>query len=232
MSRKKGVSAERIAKRLLKSKGFTIKKTRYELIKNQERITEIDIIAEDPAGIIYAVEVKAGKGSVSTIRRTYANAQLVGYKPLLICKGFTDKAAIEAAEKLSVLVVKLDEYYLLLEPEELESLIKKCLEEVLETHGFLPYYVELGEDELNILKALSNSETFKLAAEKLNKTHDELGNIIRELTKEAILPQRSLSFHDLKRVSSSILARNSVNRKLDSILERIEKLERFIRNSS
>ena len=232
MSRRKGISAERIATRLLESKGFTIKKTRYELIENEERITEIDIIAEDPAGITYAVEVKAGKGNVSTIRRTYANAQLVGYKPMLICKGYSDQAAIEAAEKLNVLVVKLDEYYLLLEPEELESLIKKCLEEVLETHGFLPYSVELGEEELKILKALSNSKNFKLAAENLNKTHEELGNIIRKLTKKAILPKRSLSFHDLKRVSSSILARNSVNRKLDFILERIEKLERSIRDLS
>ena len=225
MTRQKGMSAERIAKRLLESKGFEILATRYELVEKDEAIAEIDIVAKDPMGITYAVEVKAGNGSASTIRRTYANAELSGYEPLLICKDFSDPAAKEVAEKLEVSVIKLSEFYLLLDPEELESIIKTCLEEVLETHGFLPYSIDLSQTDIKILKALTTAENFKKAAEILGKNHQELGNTIRELTIKGVLPQRSLSFSDLKRVSSSILARTAIDRKLDKIIERIDVLE-------
>jgi len=222
MSKVKGLSSERIAKRLLESRGFHVLSTKYVIIEEEEKVAEVDIVVEDSNGERYAVEVKAGKGDVNSIRQTYANAKLCGYKPMLICKGYSDDAARKAALKLDVKVVELSEYYLLLEPEELESIIKKCVEEVFETHGFLPYSAEVDDKDRAILKAISTAKGFDEAAEQININRKELGKKIDDLTTRGILPKRSLSFRDLKRCSSSILARSEIMLKLNEILRRLK----------
>ncbi|HEC82313.1 MAG TPA: recombinase RecB, partial [Thermoplasmatales archaeon] len=133
-TRKRGISAERIARRMLESKGFSIIETNYKINSKGENIAEIDIIAEKD-GERYAVEVKSGKASLTSVRQAYANAKLAGYKPLLICKK-SDDAIKEASKKLNVEIMEISEYYLLLEPEELESIVKKCMEDVMEEYGF------------------------------------------------------------------------------------------------
>jgi len=217
MSKIKGLSAERIATRLLESRGFTIIETNFDIMDGEEKVAEIDIVAKDADGLIYAVEVKAGNGDVNAIRQTYGNAKLSGYNPLLICKGFNDESARRAAEKLHVTVVELSEYYLLLEPEELEHIVKKCVEEVFETHGFLPYSVELQEQDKHLLHMISTSSRFREVAEKMNITEKDLGRRIHDLTKRGILPKRSLSFRDLRQCAGSILSRHKVFEKLDKI---------------
>lgn len=222
MSKVKGLSSERIAKRLLESRGFHVLSTKHMIMEGKEKVAEVDIIVEDSNGEKYAVEVKAGKGDVSSIRQAYANAKLCGHKPLLICKGYADNAARKAALKLHVKVVELSEYYLLLEPEELESIIKKCVEEVFETHGFLPYSAEVNEKDRKILKAISTARDFDEVAEKIKVNQKELGKKIEDLTRRGILPTRSLSFRDLKRCCSSILARSEIFLKLNEIEKRLK----------
>ena len=222
MSKMKGVSSERIAKRLLESRGFQILSTNYRIMEGEEKVAQVDILAEDSNGKIYAIEVKAGKGDVSSIRHAYANAKLCAYKPMLICKGYADDAARKAASKLNVKVVELSEYYLLLEPEELESIIKKCVEEVFETHGFLPYSAEVDKNDKLILKAISTAQDFDEVAKKLNLNRKELSKKIEDLTIRGILPNRSLSFRDLKRCCSSILVRSEIISRLDEIKKRLK----------
>jgi len=222
MSKVKGLSSERIAKRLLESRGFHILSTKHIIKEGKEKVAEVDILVEDSYGEKYAVEVKAGKGDVNSIRQAFANAKLCGYKPLLICKGYADDAARKAALKLDVKVVELSEYYLLLEPEELESIIKKCVEEVFETHGFLPYSAEVDDKDRELLKAISTAKNFDEAAGRINVNRKELGKKIDDLTTRGILPKRSLSFRDLKRCSSSILARSEIMLKLNEILRRLK----------
>jgi predicted RecB family endonuclease len=221
MSKIKGLSSERIAKRLLERRGFKILFSNFSIMDDKEKVAEVDFIAEDPNGKKYAVEVKAGNGDVNSIRQTYANAKLCEYNPLLICKGFSDEGARKAALKLKVDVIELSEYYLLLQPEELENIIKKCVEEVFETHGFLPYSIEIDKNDQEILKTISTSDNFDEASEKLDLNKDDLGKKIRNLTKKGILPNRSLSYKDLKRCSSSILSRNE-------ILFKINKIEKIL----
>ncbi len=221
MSKARGVSSERIARRLLESRGFHIIDINHKIIEGDEKVAEIDILAEDKNGVRYAVEVKAGRGDVAAIRQTYANADLCNCKPMLICKGFSDEAARRVAEKLGVEVVELSEYYLLLDPEELENLIKKCVEEVFETHGFLPYTSEINEEDKSFLRIIADSTDFDEIAEKLSISRREVGERIRSLTKRGILPQRSLSFRDLKQCSSSILARWE-------IMDKLEHIERYL----
>lgn len=222
MSKVKGLSSERIAKRLLESRGFHILSAKHEIMEGKQKIAEVDILAEDSNGDIYAVEVKSGKGDLNSIRQTYGNAKLSGYKPMLICKGFADEAARKVASKLDVKVIELNEYYLLLEPEELENIVKKCVEEVFETHGFLPYSAELNEKDREILRVISVSKDFDEVAEKLKLNRKEFGKKIEDLTKRGILPSRSLSFRDLKRCCTSILARFEIILKLNKIEERLK----------
>jgi len=222
MSKVKGLSSERIAKRLLESRGFHILSTNHLIKEGDEKVAEVDILAEDSNGERYAVEVKAGKGDVNSIRQAFANAKLCEYKPMLICKGYADDAARKAALKLNVKVVELSEYYLLLEPEELESIIKKCVEEVFETHGFLPYSAEVDDKDRKLLKVISTARNFDEAAEKINIDRKELGKKIEDLTTRGIIPKRSLNFRDLKRCSSSILARSEIISKLNEIKRRLE----------
>lgn len=222
MSKVKGLSSERIAKRLLESRGFHVLSTKHVIKEGEEKVAEVDIVVEDSNGERYAVEVKAGKGDVNSIRQAYANAKLCGYKPMLICKGYADDAARKAALKLDVKVVELSEYYLLLEPEELESIIKKCVEEVFETHGFLPYSAEVDKKDRELLKAISTAKNFDEAAERININRKELGKKIDDLTTRGILPKRFLSFRDLKRCSSSILVRSEIMSKLNEIERRLK----------
>jgi len=222
MSKVKGLSSERIAKRLLESRSFHILSTKHEIKEGDDKFAEVDIIAEDSNGERYAVEVKAGKGDVNSIRQAYANAKLCEYKPMLICKGYADDAARKAALKLDVKVIELSEYYLLLEPEELESIIKKCVEEVFETHGFLPYSAEIDDKDRKLLKSISTAKNFDEVAEKIKINRKDFGKKIEDLTTRGILPRRSLNFRDLKRCSSSILVRSEIISKLNEIERRLK----------
>ncbi len=222
MSKVKGISSERIAKRLLESKGFRVVSTKHFILDKGEKVAEVDIIAEAPTGEQYAVEVKAGKGDVNSLRQVYANSKLCSCKPMLICKGYADEAARKVAKKLKVNVVELSEYYLLLEPEELESIVKKCVEEVFETHGFLPFSVEITKKDQRILKAIAIAKDFDKVAIKLKINRKNLGKIIENLKTRGILPSRSLSFQDLKLCCSSIIARNEILDKLKTIEKRLK----------
>ncbi|RLF51407.1 MAG: hypothetical protein DRN11_02830, partial [Thermoplasmata archaeon] len=142
---------------MLESKGYEIIATNYKINSKGENIAEIDIVAEKD-GEKYAVEVKSGKASLTSVRQVYANAKLAGLKPLLICKK-SDEAIKEAAKKLGVEIMEFSEYHLLLEPEELESIVKKCMEEVLEEHGFIPV-LKLDDETQLILKAVSEAKNF------------------------------------------------------------------------
>ncbi|HEC81192.1 MAG TPA: recombinase RecB, partial [Thermoplasmatales archaeon] len=112
MSKTKGLSSERIAKRLLESRGFHVLSIKHRVMDGEDKVAEVDIVAEDSEGVRYAVEVKAGRGDVNAVRQAFANAKLCGFKPLLVCKGFADDAARKVASKLGVEVVELSEYYL------------------------------------------------------------------------------------------------------------------------
>jgi len=208
---------------MLESKGYEIIATNYKINSKGENIAEIDIVAEKD-GEKYAVEVKSGKASLTSVRQVYANAKLAGLKPLLICKK-SDDAIKEAAKKLGVEIMEFSEYHLLLEPEELESIVKKCMEEVLEEHGFIPV-LKLDDETQLILKAVSEAKNFEHACKLLKMKEEELTTKLGKLSRKGILPSRSLSFRDLKRIATSILARNELSIKLDKMEKDIEEIKK------
>jgi len=216
---RRGISAERIARRMLESKGFSIIGTNYKIKSKGENIAEIDIVAEKD-GERYAIEVKSGKASLSSIRQTYANAKLAGFRPLLICKK-SDEAAKEAAKKLGVEIFEMSEYHLLLEPEELESIVKNCMEEVMEKYGYMPYAFMSNKD-IKFFKILAEAESIEDALNKLGIDEKKFGEKLSKMAKKGIIPSRSLSFMDLKKYSMAVISQNE-------FYERIKRMEKEIK---
>jgi len=210
---------------MLEGKGFKIVTTNYKINSKGENIAEIDIVAEKD-GERYAVEVKSGKASLTSIRQAYANAQLAGLKPLLICKK-SDEATKEAAKKLGVEIMEFSEYHLLLEPEELESIVKKCMEEVMEDYGFLPFpYESIDDKSIEVIRAIAIAEDFSHAAKILRVKEEKMEKEIAKLSRKGFLPSRSLSFRDLKRICLGFLMRYELMLKLDKMEKDIEEIKK------
>jgi len=208
---------------MLERRGFTIVATNHRVESESEEIAEIDIVAEKD-GERYAVEVKSGKTGLTAVRQVYANAMLTGYIPLLICKRIDD-AARQAARRLGVEVIEMSEDYIILEPEELEDVVKKCMEEVMEEHGFIPYF-SMDEEERKIIEAISKAESFSNAAEMAGMDEKDMERMVGNLSKNGIFPRRSMSFRDLKRLSMVIMARDEIIKKLEKIEAEIEKIKK------
>jgi len=208
---------------MLERRGFTIVATNHRVESESEEIAEIDIVAEKD-GERYAVEVKSGKTGLTAVRQVYANAILTGYIPLLICKRIDD-AARQAARRLGVEVIEMSEDYIILEPEELEDVVKKCMEEVMEEHGFIPYF-SMDEEERKIIEAISKAESFSNAAEMAGMDEKDMERMVGNLSKNGIFPRRSMSFRDLKRLSMVIMARDEIIKKLEKIEAEIEKIKK------
>ncbi len=225
ITKRRGLSAERIAKRMLSSRGYAIVALNHRIDSGGENIAEIDILAEKD-GDMYAIEVKSGRANLTAVRQIYANAKLGGYKPLLICKK-SDESTREAAKQLGVKIMEFSEYHLLLEPEELEIIVKECMEEVMEEYGFLPY-AQLKKNDKKVLTAIASARDFAHAADMLKLDSDTLGKKLSFLSRKGILPSRSLSFTDLKRCSSAILARNELMERLEKIESEIHKIKSMI----
>lgn len=205
MSRK-GMSAERIARGILEEKGFNILEVNPKILVDGVEIGEIDLIVQDDNDI-YAVEVKAGRADVGSVRQIYANAKLLGRKPLLVCKGFTNNAAMTIAGELGVNMIEIGEFYLLLEPEELEIIVRKAMRDVLEEYGFIPIPVEApSEEDKKILKALATSSTGQQAALSLGISEHELGVRIGML-KEAGYLIPAGNYESLRKTSARLLRR-------------------------
>lgn len=225
MGKRRGLSAERIARRMLEGKGFSIVARHHQVESEGEVIAEVDMIAEKDGR--YAVEVKSGRANLDAVRQAYANAHLLGYRPLLICKK-ADDAVRQSAHDLGVELLEFSEYHLLLEPEELETIVRQTMEETLESYGLLPLTTPVEEPDLQVLQALQEAERFSAAAERLGLSPDALGRRLSEMAGRGILPARSLSFSDLKRCSAAILARHHLWERLAAIERALTDLQTLL----
>ncbi len=153
-SRVKGRSSERIAKGILERLGYKILEKNKKITVDEAEAFEVDLLAVSPKGEKCCVEVKAGSASVSDIRQVFTNSEILGLKPLLVCKGFADEASEAVAAELDVEVIRLSEHYLLLEPEELEVILRTAIRDVLDSYGFypLPTWKEIGGQDLEVVE--------------------------------------------------------------------------------
>ncbi len=181
----KGISIENIAEEVLTRRGYRIVGKRYRIKVEGVDIAEVDILAEKD-GERYAVEVKAGRVSVTDLRQVYANAVLLKAKPLIVCRDFSDEAARKTAELLGVEVLFLPEFLVFVTPEELVYSVKSAVKEVLLELLTLPQ-VELSSEDVRVLKAIAEADSFRDAAVKLGMEISELGRRVAELRKKRVL---------------------------------------------
>lgn len=181
----RGYSIEEIAENLLIMKGFEIKERRKDIVVGGVPIAEIDILAEKE-GELYAIEVKAGRVSLTDIRQVYANAVLINAKPLIIGRGYSDKASEEAAKALNIDVIILDDYLSFTSLEELEASIDQVIvKNLLELFSF--NIKNITSIDLKTIDVLANSKTFSEAADRLSVDKRTLGNIIKDMRERGIL---------------------------------------------
>jgi len=226
----KGISSERIARGILEKLGYSILETNKVVTVNQAEVFEVDILAVSPEGEKYCVEVKAGRAGVSDVRQVYADSQILGIKPMLICKGFANESAEAVAKELNVKTIRLSEYYVLLEPEELEVIVRTAMRDILSEYGFypLPPFQAISDEEWNVIESVAEAESFIDAAQHIQLTVEQLGNIIGALRKKGVFPPRSQSFTSLKRHSQQLIQRYYLARKLEEIKRHLNKLEKMI----
>jgi len=181
----RGFWTEQLALFVLESEGFEILGRREKIVRGSSEIAEVDLVARRQ-GELYAVEVKSGRVSVTDVRQAYTNAKLLGAKPLILARSFSDDAARALAEELGVQVILLPEYMHFVSPEELAELVEKALVSVLDR--LLPAELpELGEEEARVLKALARGGTFSEAARLANMREDELGRAVERLREKGLL---------------------------------------------
>lgn len=205
MSRR-GISSERIAKSILKKRGFQILDKNKKVVLNGTQVFEVDLIARDENGESYCVEVKAGKIGVSDIRQSYANSMVLGLKPLIVCKGYADKATEVLAEELNVKVFLFPDYYYLIEPEDLDYIVREAVRDILEEYGLvsLSVFENITRKELKILKAFSATESFDECAKCLDMSIEKLGEYISTMREKGLL-RKTEGYAGIKRQAKRIL---------------------------
>jgi predicted RecB family endonuclease len=212
MSRRKGASSERIARYILEQIfNFEIVETSKEILLNGLQISEADMIAEDPDGQLYLVEVKAGYADVGSLQQVYANSQLISssevkYKPMVICKGFSNEAAKKMAEELNIKAIRLSDMFMILGPEELEVIVREAVKEIFDAYGLRPILLdEMTEIEQKLLEAIVNASSFEDVIKNINMPETLIGKMLGQLRKKGVLPIGSGNFETLKRRANRIL---------------------------
>jgi len=224
--RVKGTSSERIARGVLERLGYKILETNKIVVVDKAEAFEVDIVALSPEGEKYCVEVKAGRAGVSDVRQVFADSKVLGLKPILVCKGFADEAAEAVSKELDVRMIKLSEFYVLLEPEELEVVVRSAMRDVLDEYGLypLPLWEAIKEEDWRVIEGIAEAENFEEAAQHLHLSVEELGHRIGDLRKKGIFPEKGQTFADIKWHSQQLIQRHSVIRRLDKIENRLRKL--------
>jgi len=225
-ARRRWLSSERIAQEVLETIGFKILETRKKIILNDIEIGEVDAIAVDDKGTLYAVEVKAGKADITGVRQAYINALLLNAKPVIVCKGFADDAAKELAEKLGVQVIQLSDVFLV-ESEELNIVVRDVIEETLTEYlelfySFNPY---IKPDYIEILQTIYATSTADEAAEKLGIDVTTLMKKIDDLRKIGVIPKWAKKYSTIKRIAQLVIQKQSLASALDESKKLVENIK-------
>jgi len=220
---RRGVSSERIARSVLKKIGFQILEKNKKVVLDGAQVFEVDLIAKDEGGIVYCVEVKAGKIGVSDVRQAYANAKVLGLKPLIVCKGYADKATEALAKELDVKVLLFPEYYLLVEPEDLDYIVREAVKDVLEEYGLvnLASFDNVTKRDLKVLKALSENDSFEGCSKSLGVSLESLGEHLAKLREKGVI-RKSDGYEGVRRQAKRILF-------LLEVVENVEEIRSNIR---
>lgn len=222
---RRGTSSERIGRGILERMGFQILEARKRVTINGVEVAEIDVVAKSPEGDVYSVEVKAGRIGVSDVRQVYTNAQISGLKPMIICKGYADAAAELTAKQLGVKVLEIPDFYALLEPEDLELMVRQAVQDALDDYEPIALLsdLKLTMDDVKVLKAIALSPAVDIAAKTLGVTVNEVTRSIASLRNRGILT-RVGSYPSLRKQAARVLNLFFVSRRLARVEKYLKKL--------
>jgi len=222
-------SSERIAEEILRNLGFEIVEHHKRIVVEGFEIGEVDFVARSKDGILYAVEVKAGKIDITGLRQAYVNAVLLNMKPLVICKGFADDSARELAKTLGIEVVQLSEF-LVTEDEELETIVREAVEDALAEYVEMLLFSPppLKKDYAKVLEAVSKASSPNEAAEYLGIDVHELMKTLSEMRNAGVLPRWAKRWSSIKRVSRLIYAKVSTHRAIESLVDVSSRIEKIV----
>ena len=222
-------SSERIALSILEQQGFQIVETHKKIIINGTEVGEVDIVARDKEGNIYAIEVKAGKIDVTGIRQAYVNAMLLNMKPMIVCKGYADDAARELAQKLGIPMIQLSDVFLV-EDEELEIVVREAVEEALSNFFelLLTTPLELREEQKRILIALASSTTLQETAERLGIPLETLLKFLNEFRSLGIIPRWAKKWSSIKRIAQILVAKLTVKSTIEEMKNSLTVIQEML----
>ncbi len=176
----RSLTLEILAEDILASLGYKIISRNQRIKIKGVDVAEVDIIAEKN-GEKYAVEVKAGTVSVTDIRQAHTNAVVLGYKPLIVCRGYSDESARVLAEHLNIEIIKLQDFIALSTPEEVYNLFFDALVDVLLETLKPAYQLSRKEVDVEFLKTIVEAKNLNEAAGKLGISVKKLVNKLKEL---------------------------------------------------
>jgi len=189
-----GYKIEEIASYILEMLGYQILDRRRRIVKDEEEIGEVDIIAKRN-GEMYAVEVKSGTISVSDIRQAYMNALFLGFKPLIIGRGISDEAAAITARELGVKYILLPEY-ILMRLTDLKELIERILLKFIYIYESIDSSL-YHEDDIKILETIASTSDISMAAKKLGIGVKNLGKKISAMRRRGLFIYPIRNYRDL-----------------------------------
>jgi len=189
-----GYKIEEIASYILEMLGYQILDRRRRIVKDEEEIGEVDIIAKRN-GEMYAVEVKSGTISVSDIRQAYMNALFLGFKPLIIGRGISDEAAAITARELGVKYILLPEY-ILMRLTDLKELIERILLKFIYIYESIDSSL-YREDDIKVLETIASTSDISMAAKKLGIGVKNLGKKISAMRRRGLFIYPIRNYRDL-----------------------------------
>ncbi|QOJ78447.1 endonuclease [Infirmifilum lucidum] len=185
MASRKGFWTETLAFYVLESMGFELVSYRHRIVKDGVEVAEVDALARK-SGELYAVEVKSGRISTTDIRQAVANAQLLGAKPLIVARGFSDKSAEVYARELGVEVVLLPDYLHFVSTEELLQLLEDALIRTIDR--LLDRNIEsLSEEELRVLREIASSRDADEACRRLGVDSRSFSQLLGSLREKGVI---------------------------------------------
>ena len=189
-------SSEGIASWLLEDLGFSVVERNKRIVLNGLEVGEIDIVAEKD-GVLYAVEVKAGKADVASVKQAYVNASLINAKPLVIARGADDRA-LAVAEKLGVEVLLLPDL-LVGGVDEVRTIVMEAVVEAI--LGLARLFTEcrgVGRDDERLLQAIALNDTLREAAEDLGVDLETVARRLASLKDKGVPIDTSMPYKYVK----------------------------------
>ena len=221
-------SSERIAFHTLEEMGFEILETHKRLVLDGVEVAELDAVARGPDGEMYVVEVKAGRIDVTAVRQVYANASLLGYKPLLIGRGFADKAAEVTAKRLGVRVILLPDAFLV-DVDELEKSVEEAIWAALEKlFEAIDSAGRMKPSDYTLLEALASSDSLTDLAQKLNVDPRRAAQLVADARRRGLIPRGIRGFSALRGYARLVLSIAKLRGLVDTLESSVEKLERLV----